>query len=80
MEAIPKFDIKSVTKSDIRFDISIKRTTWIRAIDSRFQLHLSMCVNPKGYGWGGQNDLVRRMSVISHIVIVTKTDVLELFA
>ena len=51
-----------------------------RAIDSRFQLHLSMCVNPKGYGWGGQNDLVRRMSVISHIAIVTKTDVLELFA
>ena len=24
MEAIPKFDIKSVIKSDIRFDISIK--------------------------------------------------------
>ena len=29
MEAIPKSDIKSVIKSDIRFDISIKRTTWI---------------------------------------------------
>ena len=29
MEAIPKFDIKSVIKSDIRVDISIKRTTWI---------------------------------------------------
>ena len=29
MEAVPKSDIKSVIKSDIRFDISIKRTTWI---------------------------------------------------
>ena len=29
MEAIPKSDIKSVIKSDIRFDISTKRTTWI---------------------------------------------------
>ena len=29
MEAIPKSDIKSVIKSDIRFDISIKLTTWI---------------------------------------------------
>ena len=29
MEAIPKFDIKSVIKSDIKFDISIKLTTWI---------------------------------------------------
>ena len=29
MEAIPKSDIKSVIKTDIRFDISIKRTTWI---------------------------------------------------
>ena len=29
MEAIPKSDIKSVIKSDIIFDISIKRTTWI---------------------------------------------------
>ena len=29
MEAIPKSDIKSVIKSDIRFDISIKQTTWI---------------------------------------------------
>ena len=29
MEAIPKSDIKSVIKSDIRFDISIKRSTWI---------------------------------------------------
>ena len=29
MEAIPKSDIKSVIKSDNRFDISIKRTTWI---------------------------------------------------
>ena len=27
MEAVPKSDIKSVIKSDIRFDISIKRTT-----------------------------------------------------
>ena len=25
----PKSDIKSVIKSDIRFDISIKQTTWI---------------------------------------------------
>ena len=29
MEAILNFDTKSVIKSDIRFDISIKRTTWI---------------------------------------------------
>ena len=29
MEAIPKFDIKSVIKSDITFDISTKSTTWI---------------------------------------------------
>ena len=29
MEAVPKSDIKSVIKSDIRFDISIKWTTWI---------------------------------------------------
>jgi hypothetical protein len=29
MEAIPKFDIKSVIKSDIKFDISTKPTTWI---------------------------------------------------
>ena len=29
MEAIPKFDIKSVIKSDIKFDIRIKPTTWI---------------------------------------------------
>ena len=28
MEAIPKFDIKSVIKSDIKFDISIKPTIW----------------------------------------------------
>ena len=29
MEAVPKSDIKSVTKSDIRFDIIVKPTTWI---------------------------------------------------
>ena len=29
MEAVPKSDIKSVIKSDIRFDISIKRTTYM---------------------------------------------------
>ena len=29
MEAIPKFDIKSVIRFDIRFDISIEQTTWI---------------------------------------------------
>ena len=29
MDGIPKSDIKSVIKSDISFDISIKRTTWI---------------------------------------------------
>ena len=29
MEAIPKFDTKSVIKSDIKFDISKKPTTWI---------------------------------------------------
>ena len=37
MEAVPKSDIKSVIKSDIRFDISIKRTTWIG--------HMSFIVN-----------------------------------
>ena len=29
MEAIPKSGIKFVIKSDIRFDTSTKRTTWI---------------------------------------------------
>ena len=29
MEAIPQFDIKSVIKPDIKFDISIKPSTWI---------------------------------------------------
>ena len=29
MEAIPNFDIKSVIRSDIKFDISTKLTTWI---------------------------------------------------
>ena len=29
MEAVLKFDIKSVIKSDIKFDISSKLTTWI---------------------------------------------------
>ena len=29
MDAIPKSDIKSVIKSDISFDISIKPTTWL---------------------------------------------------
>jgi hypothetical protein len=29
MEAIPKSDIKTVIKSDIRYDISTKWTTWI---------------------------------------------------
>ena len=29
MEAIRKIDIKSVIKSDIKFDISTKLTTWI---------------------------------------------------
>ena len=29
LEVIPKFGIKSVIKSDIKFDISIKLTTWI---------------------------------------------------
>ena len=29
MEAIPKFDIKYVIKSDIKFNISTKLTTWI---------------------------------------------------
>ena len=29
MKAIPKVDVKSVIKSDIKFDISIKPTTWI---------------------------------------------------
>ena len=29
MKPIPKFDTKSVIKSDIKFDISTKPTTWI---------------------------------------------------
>ena len=29
MDAIPKSNIKSVIKSDISFDITIKPTTWI---------------------------------------------------
>ena len=29
MEVVPKYDIKSAIKSDIRFDISITQTTWI---------------------------------------------------
>ena len=29
MEAIPKLDIKSFIKSDIRFHVSIKQTAWI---------------------------------------------------
>ena len=29
IEAIPKFDIKSVIKSDIKFDNRTKLTTWI---------------------------------------------------
>ena len=29
MEAIHKFDVKSVIKSDIKFDICTKLTTWI---------------------------------------------------
>ena len=29
MDAIPKSDIKSVIKSEISFDISIKPTSWI---------------------------------------------------
>ena len=29
MEAIPMFDTKSVIKSDIKFDIITKLTTWI---------------------------------------------------
>ena len=29
MEAVSKSDIKYIIKSDIRFDITIKRTTWI---------------------------------------------------
>ena len=29
MEAIPKFDTKSVINSDVKLDISTKPTTWI---------------------------------------------------
>ena len=29
MDAVPKFDITYVIKSDIKFDISTKPTTWI---------------------------------------------------
>ena len=37
MEAIPKSDIKSVIKSDIRFDISIKRDYMDRTIIAESQ-------------------------------------------
>ena len=40
MEAIPKSDIKSVIKSDIRFDISTKRTTWIEHISGRIKKNI----------------------------------------
>ena len=34
MEVIPKFDIKTIIKSDIRFDISTKLTTYMdRALE-----------------------------------------------
>ena len=43
MEAIPKFDIKSVIKSDIKFDISTKLTTWI---GHKCQISLGWFKNP----------------------------------
>ena len=49
MEAIPKFDIKSVIKSGIKFDISIKPTTWIghKSVESSgFSLKKWV-----GFGW-----------------------------
>ena len=39
MEAIPKFDIKSVIKSDIKFDISTKLTTWIGQVNQSIKKH-----------------------------------------
>ena len=41
MEAIPKFDIKSVIKSDIKFDISIKLTTYMDRARMAFGCHPS---------------------------------------
>ena len=41
MEAIPKFDIKSVIKSDIKFDISIKPTTYMDRARMAFGCHPS---------------------------------------
>ena len=38
MEAIPKSDIKSVIKSDISFDISIKPTTWIGQMQKKITM------------------------------------------
>ena len=47
MEAIPKSDIKSVIKSDIRFDVSTKLTTWVghNGLTKRFLYIFSFSVN-----------------------------------
>ena len=47
MEAIPKSDIESVIKSDIRFDVSTKLTTWIghKGLTQRFLYIFSFSVN-----------------------------------
>ena len=45
MEAIPKFDIKSVIKSDIKFDISTKLTTLIGHKTIRWSFwHLKLAI------------------------------------
>ena len=55
MEAVPKSDIKSVIKSDIRFDISIKQTTWIGhkspelKVFGKNQIRISPSVSKKSY-------------------------------
>ena len=44
MEAIPKFDIKSVIKSDIKFDISTKLTTWIGHMNATSKVYFTLFV------------------------------------
>ena len=47
MEAISKSDIKSIIKSDVRFDISIKRTTWIDQKFYNWEYFFSLWTRPK---------------------------------
>ena len=51
MEAIPKCDIKSHIKSDIRFDIIIQQTTWTGHIYFQQMVVLSFCCKGKPNGY-----------------------------